>query len=119
MVKRLSRKELLGSWAFLIGVILAIILGAGFAGRFDATITWILVVIGVLVGLLNVANKEVQPFLISGLVLIIDSSLTANLVVSIPSAGPILASTLASLIIVFAPATIIVALKNVFSITKN
>jgi len=94
-------------------------LGAGFTGNYSGTIAWVLVVIGLLVGLLNVNDKEVQPFLLSGLALIIASALGASIVASIPKAGPIMASVLASLLIVFVPATIIVALKNVFSLSRN
>lgn len=114
-----KRRDMLGSWAFLIGVILAVVLGAGFAGSYNGTIAWVLVVIGLIVGLLNVGDKEVQPFLLSGIVLIIASALGASIVSSIPTAGPILAGILASLLIVFVPATIIVALKNVFTLSKN
>src|SRR3989344_4579922 len=63
-----------GSWAFLIGVLLALILGA--MGRAsDSTWILVLVVIGLIVGFLNVAGREVTPFLMSGAVLIIASAL--------------------------------------------
>ncbi|MEK6844654.1 MAG: hypothetical protein AABX44_00170 [Nanoarchaeota archaeon] len=105
--------DVVGKWAFLIGVILAIVLGL-----FDPVLgNWIivLVVIGLIVGLLNVTDKEVAPFLMSGAVLIIASALGGSLMSDMPYVGAVLDALLA----VFVPATIIVAIKNVFSLARN
>jgi hypothetical protein len=108
-----KKGNMIGSWAFLIGVVLAAILGLGFAGGFDATISWVLVVIGLIVGLLNIADKEAQPFLLSGVVLIIASSMGQGIGIAM------LDSILSALLLVFVPATIIVALKNVFGLARR
>ena len=105
--------DVVGKWAFLIGVILAIVLGL-----FDPVLgNWIivLVVIGLIVGLLNVTDKEVAPFLMSGAVLIIASALGGSLMSDMPYVGAVLDALLA----VFVPATVIVAIKNVFSLARN
>ena len=105
--------DVVGKWAFLIGVILAVVLGL-----FDPVLgNWIivLVVIGLIVGLLNVTDKEVAPFLMSGAVLIIASALGGSLMSDMPYVGAVLDALLA----VFVPATIIVAIKNVFSLARN
>ena len=105
--------NMLGSWAFLIGVILAIILGL--FGVITSTIAIILVLIGLVVGLLNIADKEVQPFLMSGAVLIIAAAFGQQVVATIG----FLDNILEALLLVFVPATIIVALKNVFSLARR
>lgn len=108
-----SNFGVVGSWAFLIGVLLAVILGAlGYASG-----TWliVLIIIGLIVGILNITDKEVMPFLLSGAVLIIASSLGGVAVKDIAILNQILAALLA----IFVPATIIVAIKNVFSLAKN
>ncbi|KHO55288.1 MAG: hypothetical protein QT10_C0003G0005 [archaeon GW2011_AR19] len=105
--------DIVGKWAFLIGVILAVVLGL-----FDPVMgNWaiVLVVIGLIVGLLNVTDKEVTPFLMSGAVLIIASALGGSLMSDMPFVGAILDALLA----VFVPATVIVAIKNVFSLARN
>ena len=105
--------NVVGKWAFLIGVILAVVLGL-----FDPVMgNWaiVLVVIGLIVGLLNVTDKEVAPFLMSGAVLIIASALGGSLMSEMPYVGAILDALLA----VFVPATVIVAIKNVFSLARN
>ena len=105
--------NVVGKWAFLIGVILAVVLGL-----FDPVMgNWaiVLVIIGLIVGLLNVTDKEVAPFLMSGAVLIIASALGGSLMSDMPYVGAVLDALLA----VFVPATVIVAIKNVFSLARN
>lgn len=105
--------SVLGSWAFLIGVILAIILGL--FGVMNATWIYVLVFIGLIVGLLNIADNEVQPFLWSGVALIIASALGQGVVQQVSVVSNILDALLA----IFVPATIIVAIKNVFVMAKG
>ena len=116
MAKKLNQ---FGSWAFLIGVLLAVIAGvvSGLElGNIDSAImTPILLVIGAIVGLFNIKGGESMPFLFSGLTLIIASVFGAG----ITAAVPVVSATLASLLVIFVPATIIVAIKNVFVLAKN
>jgi len=107
------RKNLLGSWAFLLGVILAVILGM--LGNFGAVWVIILVIIGLLVGLLNIAEKEVMPFLVSGIILIIASALGGSVFYTVQTLG----NVLDALLTIFIPAVIIVAIKNVFNLAEN
>jgi len=103
--------NLIGSWSFLIGVVLAVILGA--MGAITQTIAIILVVLGLIVGLLNITDKEVGSFLMAGAVLV--SALGSNVLDTIP----IVARILNAILILFVPATVLVALKSVFSLSKN
>src|SRR3989344_4673079 len=105
--------DVLGKWAFLIGVLLAVVLGV--LGPVTGTWAMVLVGIGIVVGLLNVADREVMPFLMSGAVLIIASSLGGNLMSNVPYVGSVLDALLA----IFVPATVIVAVKNVFGLARN
>ena len=102
----------LGSWAFLIGLIIAVVLGL--FGPLATGMVMTLVVIGLLVGLLNVADKETNAFLMSGTVLIIASAFGGDVLASVPTLSPIFDA----LLVLFVPATIIVAIKNVFQIAK-
>jgi hypothetical protein len=104
-----------GSWAFLIGVLLAVILG--FAGG-SSTWTLVLVVIGLIIGFLNVTASETEPFLMSGAVLIIASSL-GQTTLGAAAEWPWLEGILEALLAIFVPATIVVAIKNVFSLARN
>lgn len=110
---RKTTSSLIGSWAFLIGVILAIILAL--ASAMTPVLMWVLVVVGLVVGFLNVADEETEPFLISGAVLVIVSSLGQNVV----GVSPLFERILDSLLLIFVPATIVVAIKNVFSLARH
>lgn len=111
MAKTRSLGNLIGGLAFLIGVVLAII--AGFIGL-SSQIVMALVIIGLIVGLLNIGDREVMPFLFSGLVLVLISSSGDKLIAIIPYADGILTALLA----IFIPATVIVAVKNVFGLAR-
>ena len=106
-------KSFIGSWAFLIGVILAVILGA-FGGMSDLMIT-LLVILGLIVGFLNVTEKEVQAFLMAAAVLVVVSYFGQSVLQEID----VMNNILRALLILFVPATIIVALTSVFRIAKH
>ncbi|MEN7981886.1 MAG: hypothetical protein ABFQ65_00380 [Nanoarchaeota archaeon] len=123
-----SQENSIGAWAFLIGVILALIIGISATlipipalTAYSAQIYGILLILGLIVGFVNVAGKESQTFMLAGAVLVIVSkfgmeSVTGSLIgIGI---GETVSSIFAALLVLFVPATIIVALKTVFSIAK-
>jgi uncharacterized membrane protein YccC len=124
MVK--SRENLLGAYAFLIGVVLAIILG--FVSTFNSSFGQdekffyiILVIAGCLVGFMNVSDKNSSIFLIASLAIVIVAAQGSDPLKYIPMnnvVGSVLRNTLGSLLIMFVPATIIVSLKTVFAMAK-
>ncbi len=123
-----SRENSVGAKAFLIGVVLAVAIGLSTTlipipalATYSAQIYAILVILGLIVGFMNVAGKDSQTFLWAGAVLVVVSkfgmeSVTGSLIgIGI---GDAVSSTFAALLALFVPATIIVALKTVFSISK-
>jgi len=103
----------IGHWAFIIGILLAIIAGLVPAWQ-TPTITWILVVIGLVVGLLNIQAKETTEFLVAAITLLIVGSAGA-----IPALGVIVLSILANIVAIVAPAALIVALKAIYSLANK
>ena len=109
-------KNMLGAWSFLIGVILAIILGV-FSSQL-ATQTWtiyLLVILGIIIGLLNISGKEAMKFLLVGTALVLVGKLGGDALFGIPIVGPVLAY----LVMLFTPATIVVAIKAAFALARN
>ena len=106
--------NMLGSWSFLIGVILAVLVGI-FGSPNSAVTAYVLVILGILIGLLNIADEEVHPFLISGAILVLVATLGQTVLESITYVNTILES----LVALFVPATIIVALKHVFTLARR
>jgi len=106
--------DVIGGWAFLIAVILAIVIGF-FPSVATPTVVLVLVIIGIVVGLLNVADKEVMPFLLSGLTLVLVGRFGGDAMASIP----VVSGILNALVTIFVPATVIVAVKNVLGLAKR
>ncbi len=103
----------LSGWAFLIGVILAVILG--FMGLLNATWTWILVVIGLIVGFLNIADRETEPFMMAGIVLIIASAFGGTALTAVSQLNDVLQA----LLLIFVPAVVIVAIRHAFIMARG
>ena len=121
MVK--SRENLLGAYAFLVGVILAVGFGLfnqsleSAGGLFYSA----LVIIGLIVGFMNVGDKNSGTFLMASVSLVIVGSLGAEPLKYIALNNYVVTSlrnVLGSLLVLFVPATIIVALKTVFAMAK-
>ena len=125
-----SKENSFGAWAFLTGVVLAVIIGTSASSFFSlekvmaysAQIYAILVILGLVVGFsIKTTGKDSQTFLIAGAILVVVSkfgmeSVTGSLIGI--GVGDTVSSTFAALLVLFVPATIIVALKTVFSIAK-
>ena len=123
-----SKENSVGAWAFVVGVVLAVAIGLSTTAlpiplltAYSAQIYAILVILGITVGFMNVTGRETQTFLMAGTVLVIISSfgmdgVTGSLIGI--GVGDAVTSVFGALIALFAPATIIVALKTVFSIAK-
>ena len=109
--------NLIGSWSFISGVVAAVILGIGIPAEYKTVLVWILFLLGVVVGLLNVTSVETQSFLTSGSVLALMSFL--GLQVGVFSAAPLVSNILSGILTLFVPATIVVALKAVYVLARE
>ena len=124
-----AKENSVGAWAFLIGIILAIIIGIvtklipiPALISYSTQIYAILVILGLIVGFsIKVTRKDAQTFLITGAILVVVSkfgmeSVTGSLIgIGI---GDTVSSIFAALLVLFVPATIIVAIKTVFGLAK-
>jgi hypothetical protein len=108
----------IGSWAFILGVVIAIISGlaAGALAGYMQYIAVILVILGLVVGFLNIGAKEVTDFLIASIALIAIGA--ANLV-TIPLIGGYLASMVLYIAAFVAPAALVVSLKAIYNLAAK
>ena len=127
-----SKENSLGAWAFLIGVVLAVLIALVKSFSIEAFVKYnqlfyvILVIMGIIIGSINVRSKDINTFLIAGTVLVIVSKFGLEGVIDrlggsllgITKLGLIGQEIFGALLVLFIPAVIIVALKSVFSITK-
>ena len=110
----------IGEWAFFIGVILAIIVGfvvgspstAGYPAAVAAT----LVILGILVGLLNISEKETTAYLVAAITMLTASTAAKF---SIILFGNYLTAILENISLFVAPGAVIVALKAIITLSKD
>ncbi len=114
-----GRSALVGSWSFLIGLVLAVLLGLGLGGVYAGTLVWVIFLLGIVVGLLNITHEEANAFLVSGTVLVLVSYLGAAAVESVTLVNYSMAALLKGILTLFVPATIVVALKSVFQLARR
>lgn len=104
----------LGHWVFLAGVLLAFLAGL-VPSLQTSTMIWVLVVLGFIVGLLNVTAKETAEFLLAGVALIICADATK----SILTMGPMVFAILSNIVAFVFPATLIVAFRTIWILAKS
>lgn len=113
----------IGNYSFIIGVIIAVVLGlaAPMLGAATAWLWSLLVVLGLVVGFLNVSGKETKEFLLVAVSLVvvafagsaqIDSWSNVQLI------GPYLKAIFDSILAFVVPATVVVGLKDVWELAK-
>lgn len=111
----------MGGWAFTIGVLVAVVIGL-FSSRLSVNVQgWLillLVVVGLIVGLLNVSEKETTPFLVAAAALLITGTAGDSLKI-IPLIGDYLAGIVQAIAVFVTPAAIVVALKAISSLAKD
>ena len=115
MKKGVNVVQKVGSWAFIVGLIIAIIAGFWPLG---AVMTTVLIVLGLIVGFLNVTGKETNSFLFATLVLVVMSSLGGQMLSEVQFVGPMLQSIFSAMMLFIIPAALIVALKAVYALAE-
>jgi len=112
-----------GHYSFAIGIILAVILGlansAQFASGTQTALTSLLIVLGIIVGALNITGKETREFLLTAAVLVIVASLSITLLRSVAYVGYILADLFSGILAFTVPAVIVVCIKNIWRLAKT
>jgi hypothetical protein len=113
--------EKYGEWAFLAGVLLALVLGLlqglGVVGDY-ALLSLLLVVLGLVVGMTTVTAKETDSFLIASVALLsVGAAGLSNL--GGAAVGAVIANALANLRAFVAPAALVVALKAIYKLAST
>ena len=111
-----------GPWAYIVGVVIAVI--AGFVAPANVMAALVLGVLGLIVGLLNVSDKEVQLFLVASIAFIVGASSLGGVVAGLLAGAPLglgagLVSALQYLVAFTAPAAAIVGLLALYRISKD
>lgn len=109
-----------GKWAFIVGALLAVLLGilegVGNALGTNVWLVLLLLVLGLVIGFVNITAKEVQPFLVASIAILVTAG-ASNLVAAntlFSPLGGILGAIAKDIVLVVAPAALIVAVRAVY-----
>jgi hypothetical protein len=102
----------IGKWAFIAGLVVAVLAGLFFQPGWAI---WVLAILGVIVGLLNVTAEETRGFLLASIAL----TLSATALNTLPVVGTVLSYILPFVVAFVAGATIVVALKELFQTARS
>ncbi len=117
----------IGSWLFLIGILLSVLIGIALGAELWTGETWVatlLAVLGFIVGVLsffavgNITQERIPTFLIAALMLV-GIGATAPYFANIDYIGPYLASIAGMLAVFVAPAAGILAIRAIWDAGKT
>jgi hypothetical protein len=119
----------IGSYAFLAGVIIAVIIGIILAVMPDlinadiaGIVALVLVILGLIVGFLNIKDKHVTDFLIATIAVAAVGNITAGGFMSmagISVIGSLIGNIVSQIVLVVAPAALVVGLKQIMALAKE
>ncbi|MEA3514543.1 MAG: hypothetical protein U9R34_03645 [Nanoarchaeota archaeon] len=108
----------LGKYAFAIGVLAALMFAFINMNELPKEFGAFLIVVGVIIGLINITHKERNLFLIATIALIVTNG--ANIgSIGLWDVGRFLQAFIWNLTILFAPAAVIIALEAIYSLAKK
>jgi hypothetical protein len=111
---------IIGFWAFILGLVIAVVFGImaalGMALGAMPAIIIVLIILGLVVGFLNITAKEILLFLVATIALIVVGGVFAPL--NIFAIGNILDGILALVATLMAPAAVVAAIKVLWAVGK-
>ena len=113
----------IGEWAFIVGIVIAIVVGifSTSLGTWTGNLTLLLVVLGLIVGFLNITEKETTPFLVAAAALMLTGTSvdTLNSIDLGVSLGKYLAGIVSQIAVFVAPAAVVVAIKAIWALAQD
>ena len=104
----------IGRWAFIVAVILAVLAGVIPSVGGNAAVAWILAILGLIVGFLNITDKESTPFLVAAIALIASAGTLGPLL-----GNDIVKNILTNVVLVAGPAAFVVAIKHIYAAAQD
>lgn len=101
--------KMIGRWLFIAGLVLAVLTGLFLPQA--AWATWVLAVIGLIVGFFNIAKEEMTGFLIAAIAL----NVSASALQGVPFVGSYLTNILGFVVAFVSGAMLVVALISLFT----
>ncbi len=117
-------EQKIGHYSFIGGVIIAVVLGlvpVATLGTSAAWLTSLLVVLGLIVGFINVTGKETKEFMLVAVVLMLAAFVGngSQTLGGVQIIGPYLSGVFTQVLAFVIPATIVVGLKDIWVLGQN
>jgi len=113
--------EQLGGWLFILGIVIAVL--AGLFAAANPTLLGVMAVLGLIVGVLNVTDKEMLTFLVAAIALLVASGAMTTMAVLLNATfagiGTMVAGMFGMLAVFVGGAVIIPALKAIYNIASS
>lgn len=114
------KSESVGIWAFYIGLVVTLIVAIiSPSVTYDATLLGIVAILGIIVGLLNIEDKEIMTFLVASIALLLSAGSLVTLASFIPFIGEVTVNFLQGLVVFVAPGAAIVSIKAFYNVAKR
>ena len=102
----------MGKWAFIAGFVISVVAGLLIA---EPWMFWVLAVLGLVVGFMNITGAETKTFLLAAIALM----LSASSLMGIPVIGVAVTEVLANIVAFMSAAVLVVACKSLFEVAKD
>lgn len=119
-LKEKTLMEKIGPWSFILGLVIAAI------SAFTGNVFWMLGILGVLVGLLNVSDRESSLYLIASITFLVSTNALSVTLTKLAALVPIIVQwlnfidpLLANITLFVAPGAALVALKALYNLSKD
>jgi ATP synthase protein I len=103
---------MVGKWAFIVGLVLAAVVGFLFQAQW---VVWVLAILGVIVGLLNITGEDTEKFLLAAIAF----ALSVTALNTVPVLGFLITNILGYVAVFVAGAVVVVALKVLFQTARS
>lgn len=109
----------IGSIAFIVGLVLAAIIALFSAVTIPAWAIIVMAILGVIVGILNVADKEIMLFLVASITFLISFQALSSVFTTLFLGWSAVGAFFSLMNVFVAPAAAIVAIVALFKIAKD
>ncbi|MDH3353514.1 MAG: hypothetical protein OEL87_03635 [Nanoarchaeota archaeon] len=110
--------DLIGKWSFLVGIVIAVL--AAFITAIDtSTVVFILFILGLIVGYLNIDKKNTTEFLVSVIALLAVGSLGALSIGQLVATVGYLQTILNNFTVFVAAAALVVSIRAIMVTSKK
>lgn len=123
MVSKSDSTQKIGSYAFILGVLLSIVLGVFISAQ--AWMVALLAILGLIVALLNITEKEVAGYLIANIAVIVGANAFNGMLTALATplalggAATMLQTMTSNLVFFVAPGAVLISLKEIYALASG